>query len=130
MTDLNDELRNLSDPYIINVDIRPRPASRPRFSSKGQVYSDPSYKEWLSDFQQIVIREWPYEVLNTVSHIEIIFNGPTKRGDLDNYLKAVLDGLVYARVLKNDNLTVLSSIETSFILQKESDPWIFIKIFP
>lgn len=127
---INDELRNSSDPYILNIDIRPRPASRPRFSSRGQVYCDPSYRDWLSDFGEIVIREWPHQALDHISHIEIIFNGPTKRGDLDNYLKACLDGLVYARVLKNDNLSVLDSIQTSFIHHKESKPWIFVKIFP
>lgn len=128
--DMNDELRNVSDPYILNVDIQPRPASRPRFSSKGQVYNDPSYKAWLSDFGQIVIREWSTSPLDSISHIEIIFNGPTKRGDLDNYLKACLDGLVYSGVLKNDNLAVLDSIQTSFNHQKEGKPWIFIKIYP
>lgn len=128
--DPNDEIRNVSDPYIINVDIRPRPASRPRFSSRGQVYNDPSYKQWLSDFGEIVRREWEYGALEHISHIEIIFNGPTRRGDLDNYLKACLDGLVYSRVLKNDNLTVLDSIETSFVHQLDTEPWIFIKIMP
>ena len=126
----NEILQNSSDPYIINVDIQPRPASRPRFSSKGQVYSDPSYKSWLPDFSEIVRRDWDYEPLDRISHIEIIFNGPTKRGDLDNYLKACLDGLVYSRVLRNDNLSVLDSIQTSFVHNKSSNPWIFIKIFP
>lgn len=126
----NEILQNSSDPYIINVDIQPRPASRPRFSSKGQVYSDPSYKSWLTDFSEMVRRDWDYESLDRISHIEIIFNGPTKRGDLDNYLKACLDGLVYSRVLRNDNLSVLDSIQTSFVHNKSSNPWIFIKIFP
>lgn len=130
MTDMNDELTNVCDPYIIHVDIRPRPASRPRFSSKGRVYNDPSYREWLSEFSHIVIRDWPYNTLEHISHIEVFFNGQTKRGDLDNYLKAVLDGLVYSGVLKNDNLSVLDSIYTNFIHTKESKPWIFIKIFP
>ena len=128
--DLNDELRNVSDPYILNIDIRPRPASRPRFSSKGQVYSDPSYKEWLSQFTELVIREWEAEPLQTISHIEIIFNGPTKRGDLDNYLKACLDGLVYSGVIRNDNLQVVDSIHTSFIHTQTSPPWIMVKIYP
>jgi len=126
----NDELRNVSDPYILNIDIPPRPASRPRFSSKGQVYNDPSYKDWLSNFSEIVRRDWLYDCLTHISHIEIVFNGPTKRGDLDNYLKSCLDGLVYSRVIKNDNLSVLDSIQTSFVHVKDADPWIFIKIYP
>ena len=130
MEELNKELSKVSDPYIINVAIAPRPASRPRFSSKGQVYNDPSYKKWLSDFSEIVRREWEYDCLEHVSHIAIVFNGQTKRADLDNLLKACLDGLVYSCVLKNDNLKVLDSIETSFIHVLNSEPSIFIKIFP
>lgn len=132
MTDkyVGDVLLNLHDPYILNIDIQPRPASRPRFSSKGQVYNDPSYRKWLSDFTELVIREWESEPLPTVSHIEILFNGPTKRGDLDNYLKACLDGLVYSGVIRNDNLQVVNSIHTSFIHTPNSSPWIMVKIYP
>jgi Holliday junction resolvase RusA-like endonuclease len=125
-----DPLQNLSDPQVLRVDIAPRPACRPRFRSNGCVYNDPKYKEWLDDFSQIVMREWLKEPLTHVSHLSIVFNGETKRGDLDNYLKATLDGLVYAGVLKNDNLGVLDSIETSFIRTLNSPPWIIIKIHP
>lgn len=129
MDDKN-EMVSLSDPKILRVDIAPRPACRPRFTSKGQVYNDPSYKNWLCDFAQIVLREWIGDPVETCSHLKIIFNGPTKRGDLDNYLKACLDGLVYGRVLKNDNLRVVDSIETSFIRTVDRDPWILIMIYP
>lgn len=115
---------------LLRVNISPRPACRPRFRSNGCVYNDPKYKEWLDDFAHIVRREWLKEPLTHISHISIIFNGETKRGDLDNYLKATLDGLVYAGVLKNDNLGVLDSIETSFIRTLNSAPWILIKIQP
>ncbi len=130
MDKLDTEVRTINDPYIIDVHIAPRPASRPRFSSKGQVYNDPTYKKWLTEFSGIVRRDWEFDCLNHVSHIDITFHGSTKRGDLDNYLKATLDGLVYSNVLKNDNLQVLNSIRTNFTYQKDIDPWIFIKIHP
>lgn len=123
-----DPLQNLSDPYMLRVDIAPRPAARPRFRSNGCVYNDPSYKAWLDEFSGIVRRIWLEEPLTHVSHISIVFNGQTKRGDLDNYLKATLDGLVYAGVLKNDNLSVIDSIETHFIRTMLSAPWICISI--
>jgi hypothetical protein len=122
--------RSSSDPIILRADIAPRPACRPRFRSNGCVYNDPSYKAWLDDFSGIIRRIWLEEPLKQVSHISIIFNGLTKRGDLDNYLKATLDGLVYGGVLKNDNLSVIDSIETSFIRTILTDPWIIIKINP
>ena len=116
--------------YAIDVSIAPRPATRPRFSSKGQVYNDPSYKAWLKDFSDMVRKKWDHDCLSQISHIEIVFHGQSRRGDLDNYLKACLDGLVYSQVIKNDNLGVLNSIETNFIHAKDTEPWILIKIFP
>ena len=125
-----DEIAMLGDPYFIRVPLAPRPASRPRFNSKGQVYNDATYKKWLSDFTEIVRRDWEFECFTKVSHIEVTFNATTKRGDLDNYLKAALDGLVYSQVLHNDNLTVLDSIQTKFIRIVGTDPWILFKIYP
>lgn len=113
---------------ILTVPIAPRAASRPRFGKNGCVYTDSTYKQWLSDFQQLAMRLWEHPTVHHCNHLEVVFNGPTKRGDLDNYLKAALDGLVYAGVLKNDNLTVLDSIETRFIKLVGSDPWIWFKI--
>ena len=127
--DLEDKSNKLGDPYLIKVPLAPRPASRPRFSSKGQVYNDATYKKWLTDFTEIVRRDWEFECFAKVSHIEVTFNGPTKRGDLDNYLKAALDGLVYSRVLRSDNLTVLDSIQTQFIRIVGTDPWILFTIY-
>ena len=116
--------------YAIDVGIAPRPATRPRFSSKGQVYNDPAYKAWLKSFSEIVRKKWEHECLTQISHIEIVFHGQSRRGDLDNYLKACLDGLVYSQVIKNDNLSVLNSIETNFVHVKDTEPWILVKIFP
>ena len=112
----------------LQVPIAPRPASRPRFSSKGCVYTDSTYKRWLTEFKDQAQRLWKKATLQRCSHMEVVFNGVHKRGDLDNYLKAALDGLVYAGVIKNDNLTVLDSIETRYITIHESDPWIVFNI--
>lgn len=115
--------------FLLHIDITPRPAARPRFSSKGRVYCDPSYKAWLTEFSELVRQEWNGEVLQKISHIEIVINGPTRRGDLDNHCKSILDGLVYAKVLRNDNLAVLDSLNANFLQVKGSEPWIRIKIF-
>jgi Holliday junction resolvase RusA-like endonuclease len=122
------EMNILGEQIIFKVAIAPRPACRPRFRNNGCVYNDPSYKTWLDDFSGLVRRVWLKDPLKHVSHISIVFNGETKRGDLDNYLKATLDGLVYAGVIKNDNLGVIDSMEINFIRTLLSDPWILIKI--
>ncbi len=122
-------MERLEGAYLLEIDITPRPASRPRFSSKGRVYNDPTYKAWLTEFADLVRQEWDREALQKISHIEIVINGPTRRGDIDNHCKSILDGLVYAKVLRNDNLAVLDSLNASFLQIKGSDPWIRIKIF-
>jgi len=131
MTEVKDEpLTLLGNCIQLRIEIAPRPACRPRFRSNGCVYNDPSYKVWLDEFAGMARRIWLDDPLKKVSHLKIIFNGETKRGDLDNYLKAALDGLVYAGVLKNDNLSVIDSIETSFIRTLLSPPWIVVLIEP
>ena len=122
-------MERLDGAYVLQIDITSRPASRPRFSSKGRVYTDPTYKKWLEEFSDLVRNEWDFEVLQKISHIEIVINGTSRRGDLDNHCKSILDGLVYAKVLRNDNLAVLDSLNATFIQVKHSDPWIRIKIF-
>jgi len=125
------ELEAISDfgnPIQLKIQIAPRPACRPRFRSNGCVYNDPSYKAWLDEFAGLVRRIWLGDALSHVSHISIVFNGETKRGDLDNYLKATLDGLVYGGVIKNDNLSVIDSIETSYSRAVSGGAWIGIKI--
>ena len=115
--------------YTIQVDITPKPAARPRFSSKGRVYNDPSYKAWLKEFADLVREQWDNDVLQRISHMDITINGTTRRGDLDNHAKSILDGLVHARVLRNDNLAVLDSLNLNFLRVEGEEPWIKIKIY-
>jgi len=61
--------------------------------------------------------------------MDITINGTTRRGDLDNYGKSILDGLVHARVLRNDNLAVLDSLNLNFLRAEGERPWIKIKIY-
>ena len=52
--------------YTIQIDITPKPAARPRFSSKGRVYNDPSYKAWLKEFADLVREQWDNDVLQRI----------------------------------------------------------------
>jgi len=128
VTPIQDEKGSESKILTLQVPIAPRPASRPRFSSRGCVYTDATYKRWLTDFKELARKLWQENTLQHCEHMEVVFNGVARRGDLDNYLKAALDGLVYAGVIKNDNLTVLDSIETRHIRLPDKEPWILFKI--
>ena len=114
--------------YTIQVDITPKPAARPRFSSKGRVYNDPSYKAWLKDFADLVREQWDNDVLQRISHMDITINGPARSAAPIDHAKSILDGLVYAKVIRNDNLAVLDSLNLSFLKVEDEEPWIKIKI--
>ena len=114
---------------LLIIEIEPKPASRPRFCGRGQVYNEPKYSAWLREFAALAKNSWEYDTLSHVSHVEILINGPSRRGDIDNHAKAILDGLVRAGVLKGDNLIVLDSISARFSHSKITDPCIIIKLF-
>lgn len=116
-------------PRLIIVDITPKPASRPRCSRQGRPYTEPAYREWLETFSALVQSQWHQRPLSSVSHMEVVISGPSRRGDIDNHLKSILDGLQNAKVLKSDNLTVVDSISVRFSFCKTADPWILIKLF-
>jgi len=61
--------------------------------------------------------------------MEVVISGPSRRGDIDNHLKSILDGLQYAKVLRSDNLKVVDSISARFQSSDKADPWILIKLF-
>ena len=113
--------------FIINI--APRPASRPRCTRRGIVYTDPTYKTWLETFAALIQDDWHRAPLQRIEHISILINGPSRRGDIDNHIKSVLDGLVRAGVLRNDNLKVLDSIHANFSDSKHTDPCIMVQIF-
>ena len=116
-------------PRLFIIPITPKPASRPRFSRQGRVYTDPAYRTWLQSFTALMKDLWDQEPLDHVQHIEIQISGPSKRGDIDNHVKSILDGLQYANVLRSDNLKVVDSISASFFSSDKSEPFIMIKIF-
>ena len=122
--DRRDEL-----PRLIIVDITPKPASRPRCSRQGMVYTEPTYRTWLETFSALVQKQWHRKPLERVSHLEVVISGPNRRGDIDNHLKAILDGLQYAKVIRSDNLKVVDSISARFSPCKTAGPWILIKLF-
>ena len=116
-------------PRLIVVDIEPKPASRPRCSRQGRAYTEPGYRAWLETFSALVQKQWHRQPLESVSHIEVVISGPNRRGDIDNHLKAILDGLQYAKVIRSDNLKVVDSISARFQSSNKADPWIIVKLF-
>ena len=129
VTTAEDEKKAELELLTLRVPIAPRPASRPRFSSKGCVYNAPDYRKWLTEFKLLARPLWGKNPLQHCEHMEVVFNGTSRRGDIDNYLKASLDGLVYAGVIKNDNLNVLDSVEVKYSNNTDLSPSILFNIY-
>ncbi len=61
-----------------------------------------SYEKWRNDAGWMVKR--PQEPISVPVSVHIAIKRPSKRNDLDNGCKAVLDLLQHYQIIKNDNL--------------------------
>jgi Holliday junction resolvase RusA-like endonuclease len=92
---------------IINFIIqgKPEPKGRPRLNCKGKPYTPPKTKKWEQDIALQAKQYAPKELLCGALSITLIFSLPrpkslpkgtlqhTKKPDLDNLVKAGIDGL-------------------------------------
>lgn len=82
----------------VKVDLAPVPASRPRVSNWGTYYTGP-YKRWRADADATIPEAASPMQGNLQVTLDLVAVKPktTKRdnprGDIDNYIKAVLDAL-------------------------------------
>lgn len=117
-----------SEPHFFLLDIEPKPAARPRFF-RGRVHTEPNYKLWQLQCTQLLRLQWDREPLQKVEHIHFVFVAANRRPDIDNLIKSILDSIVYAKILRGDNLTVLDSISAAYEHTKEYKPCIIIRIY-
>ena len=86
--------------------ILPAPPSANRMYrvGKGRMYRASAYKSWLSETYYLIDNRPDHPIEKLVSvHVDA-YPLDGRRRDLDNYLKASLDGLEYWRILSNDRL--------------------------
>jgi Holliday junction resolvase RusA-like endonuclease len=75
-----------------------------------------------------MLEEWWVEPpLEHVNHMDVEFYGAA-RGDLDNRVGSVLDAMVQAKVVVDDNVNVVPKICMSFTKAKPADAQIYIKL--
>lgn len=110
--------------------INPLPASRPRFrvvklrSGKFFVhtYTDAPYKAWLAEFNALWV-EKPFEKFNGPVRVELAFDVQKPRTskllypkpDVDNYAKAVMDGLTQIGMWGDDSQVVELRVMKRFV---------------
>jgi len=100
--------------FSIVVPVKPQPASRPRISKFGSYYTQ-GYKDFRSEtyrFLKKIRDDYPAEEGVFSVSVEFICKKPKKptnpypRGDVDNYLKGIIDSLVYAGMFFNDDIQI------------------------
>lgn len=108
------------------IPLAPRPAPRPRVTKHG-VFHPKWYDEWRADFGRLITGSVKFRkpvavsIVFTVDSVRVEISDDEGgvsvpegsrvvvrglRGDLDNYVKAVLDALQDRGVLTNDSLVV------------------------
>ena len=110
-------LWNLKHPIGVEIllPISPVPASRPRVTRWGTYYTK-TYKEWMAAAHDAIAQNTrdPLDG-NLEVHIDLCIHKPktTKRlnprGDIDNYIKAVLDAITKRAYWHDDDQIVLLS---------------------
>lgn len=106
------------------------PKARPRVTRKG-TFMPHRYRDWktaaIFDFRAQAVELGLTTPLSGVAiSIQLVGKHP-RRGDLDNIAGSVLDALVQAGVLKDDSISVVSSLAISLQWSKEP-PTVSIRI--
>ena len=92
------------------------PKARPRLA--GRAYTQPEYKDWMSDAVcqlygqlhdfQIEFDDWILPAIHEPVDINIVLSGKhNRKGDLDNVAGSILDALVKAEIIRDDNMSVV-----------------------
>jgi Holliday junction resolvase RusA-like endonuclease len=83
------------------------PKTRPRVTANG-TYMPPKYRQWKEGAILTFRSQYNLEPLIMVKSVSIELHGKhSRRGDADNISGSVLDALVQAGVIGNDNLMVV-----------------------
>lgn len=89
------------------------PKARARITSHGN-YHNPRYSAWMDDAiselnHQKALKEY-YQELSLPCSLEIVLINPSKRGDADNIAGSIMDALVKAGIIPNDNLNNINNL--------------------
>ena len=97
------------------------PKARPRNSRCGHSYLPGNYREWKNEAIILLAAQHQGPAFDVPVAISIILTGKhSQRGDGDNVMGSILDVMVQAEILTDDNLKQLPSV--SLVLIHSSDP--------
>lgn len=120
-----------------HVPVKPVPASRPRISKYGSYYTK-TYTDFRREaylFLKTIKAKYPPCGESTFSiEIEFVCTRPKKltnpypRGDVDNYLKGIIDSLVYAGMFFEDDIQITRMTGIKRYQEKDEDVGMNIKV--
>lgn len=95
------------------------PKARPRSTGKHH-YLPTVYRDWKAQaIAQLQCQSGPAKMSGV--HLDVLLKGKhSRRGDADNIIGSIMDALVQAQILANDNLATVSAL--SIALQYNNDP--------
>lgn len=104
------------------------PKARPRVTSNG-TFLPHKYAAWkksaIGSFQNQ--HQGNATITRTQINIKLI-GKHSRRGDLDNISGSILDALVQANVISNDNLTVVTGLSVSLDYQPKTEPYTIVEL--
>ncbi len=96
------------------------PKARPRNSRKGHSYLPEDYREWKSNAIDALADQHSGVAFDVPVAIAVILAGKhSRQGDGDNVMGSILDAMVQAEILTDDNLKRLPSVRLDLIHSKE-----------
>jgi len=112
----------------LHIPLRPMSKERPRsFQGQSRPYMSRNYKLWMKDCVAVMQEWWVGPPLQKVEHIHIEHHGAA-RGDLDNKTGAVMDALVKAKVIIDDNVTVVDDRTERFVKASVKNSHIIVRL--
>ena len=119
------------------VPVKPVPASRPRISKYGSYYTK-TYKDFRAEayrFLKTIKDKYPPCPDSTFSvEIEFICYKPQRpsnsypRGDVDNYLKGIIDSMVYCNMFFEDDIQITKMVGIKRYQMKDEPYGMNIKV--
>ena len=110
------------------IPLRPMSKERPRsFQGQSRPYMSRNYKLWTKDCVAVMQEWWVGPPLQKVKFLEIEHHGAA-RGDLDNKDGSVMDALVKAGVVKDDNVTIIDDRRSTFHKAKVKEAHIIVRL--
>jgi Holliday junction resolvase RusA-like endonuclease len=117
----------VTDVYL-SIDGPIVPKARPRFSVSGKVHMPENYRAWKQKAIRQLRRQYVGGLIEQ-AEIEIILHGKhSRRGDCDNISGSLLDALVQAKILRDDNMVVVSALSVRLEYHKDLPPVSIVRI--